>query len=468
MVSKQYGSIYWCVLSAVILVLSAFAYAQSPETLVRPKEQSGDYVPIPGSEDTDEHRQVLIRENPEIKGLRSQIVEREERIKKTEEEIQGINQELSQIYRKKDSLESELNKLNLTRRKNEAQITVAEDTIYRGQLKIESLDSSIENNEENMKLLHTILIENYQRSNELELHDSDIPIFLNQSLFEILRSIQETEYYSQSLREQLELLEWETSDLEKNKKDVSSERLTLREKQQELEDRQELYALSIHQKKKLVTETKNNEAVYQKLLQERQNQRLGLLQEVAEYESRIEYLRDPSSVPEPRKGLLRIPFDGRGPVTQLFGDTQFARANARKYGRPFHDGIDFGLPVGTKLLSAADGVVVGMGDTDVVPRCESWGQWILIKHPFGLSTLYAHLSLMKVSLGQKVKSGEIIGYSGNTGFSTGPHLHFGVYDSTGIRVVPYEQVSSSPRCRGLSVPVAATEAKFDPKEYLRL
>ena len=327
------------------------------------------------------------------------------------------------IYRKKDSLENELNKLNLTRRKNEAQITVAEDTIYRGQLKIESLDSSIENNEENMKLLHTILIENYQRSNELELHDSDIPIFLNQSLFEILRSIQETEYYSQSLREQLELLEWETRDLEKNKKEVSSERLTLREKQQELEDRQELYALSIHQKKKLVTETKSNEAVYQKLLQERQNQRLGLLQEVAEYESRIEYLRDPDSVPEPRKGLLRIPFDGRGPVTQLFGDTPFARANARKYGRPFHDGIDFGLPVGTTLLSAADGVVVGMGDTDVVPRCESWGQWILIKHPFGLSTLYAHLSLMKVSLGQKVKSGEIIGYSGNTGFSTGPHLH---------------------------------------------
>ena len=128
----------------------------------------------------------------------------------------------------------------------------------------------------------------------------------------------------------------------------------------------------------------------------------------------------------------------------------------------------FGLPTGTQLFASADGIVIGTGNTDIVSSCQSWGKWVVIKHGFGLSTLYAHLSLVKVRLGQKVKAGELIGYSGNTGFSTGPHLHFSVYDSSGLRIVPYEQVSRNARCRGLIVPVAAQEAKLDPSKYLPL
>ena len=214
--------------------------------------------------------------------------------------------------------------------------------------------------------------------------------------------------------------------------------------------------------------TRNDEAVYQKLLNEKQEERLGLQQDIYEYESRIEYLRDPSSVPRPRKGLFRLPFDMSVQITQMFGETAFSRANALRYGKPFHDGMDFGLSSGTQLFTAADGVVIGTGNTDLMPRCQSWGKWIVIEHSFGLTTLYAHLSLVKVRLGQKVKEGELIGYSGNTGFSTGPHLHFGVYDSNGVRIVPYEQVSSNARCRGLLVPVAAQDAKLDPRKYLSL
>ena len=284
----------------------------------------------------------------------------------------------------------------------------------------------------------------------------------------MLRSLEDLKRYSVSLRKHLGLLDRETKQLERNKGEVTEEQVTLAQARQELQDRKKIYQLSIDKQKQLVDETKNDEAVYQVLLKEKQQERLELQQEIYEYESRIDYLRDPDSVPAPRHGLLLLPFESTVRVTQNFGETSFARANARRYGRPFHDGIDFGLPSGTGLLASADGLVIGTGNTDLVSSCQSWGRWVLIKHTFGLTTLYAHLSLIKVRLGQRVSAGDLIGYSGNTGFSTGPHLHFGVYDSNGIRVVPYEQVSSGARCRGLLVPVAATEAKLNPREYLSL
>ena len=86
-----------------------------------------------------------------------------------------------------------------------------------------------------------------------------------------------------------------------------------------------------------------------------------------------------------------------------------------------HLGTDFGARRGTPVLSAADGRVV----------FAQWkganGNLVKIKHRDGYATIYAHLSRIKTKCGKKVKKGEVIGYVGNTGRSTGPHLHFGVY-----------------------------------------
>ncbi len=443
-----------------------FHVVRAQETIVRTDRQEGDYVPVDTDEESD--GAVLIREDPEIEKLKDQINNRAQRIETTEKEIENINRELSQIYKKKDTLESELNILTLTNRRNEARIHVTESNIHQGHLKLTSLNSSIDNNEENIGILRNVLIQNYQRANEFELRGDSVSVILNPSFFEALRHLEELDRYSSSLRSHLDDLERETREMEKNKEDVHAERVALKGRQRELEDRRQIYKFSIVEKESLVKKTKNDETEYQKLLREKQAERLALLQELYEYESRIEYLRDPDSLPKARSGLLRIPFDGRPRVTQEFGETAFSRRNAHKYGSAFHAGIDFGIPSGTALLSSADGIVTGTGNTDLVPRCQSWGKWVLIKHPFGLSTLYAHLSLVKVRLGQKVNAGDLIGYSGNTGFSTGPHLHFGVYDSNGVQVVSYEQISRAGLCRGILVPVSAPGAKLNPRDYLAL
>jgi len=105
------------------------------------------------------------------------------------------------------------------------------------------------------------------------------------------------------------------------------------------------------------------------------------------------------------------PFNGNYPVTQRFGDT---------YTDPKgHKGIDYALPVGTPVLAAADGIVEKAGVDNT-----GYGNMILVRHTWNDGTVYAHLRNWAVQPGQQVKAGEIIGYSGNTGNSTGAHLHF--------------------------------------------
>lgn len=86
----------------------------------------------------------------------------------------------------------------------------------------------------------------------------------------------------------------------------------------------------------------------------------------------------------------------------------------------FHSGIDFAASAGTQVHSTGEGVVVFSGYD------KGYGQKITINHGYGFKTIYAHLSKSLVRQGERVSRGEIIGLSGNTGDSTGPHLHYEV------------------------------------------
>ena len=103
-----------------------------------------------------------------------------------------------------------------------------------------------------------------------------------------------------------------------------------------------------------------------------------------------------------------------GPLTDEFG----WRVHPVYGTEAFHDGMDIGVGSGTPLAAAAGGTVV------MASRYGGYGLVVRIDHGNGLMTEYAHLSQIDVSVGEEVSAGEHIGYSGNTGVSTGPHLHF--------------------------------------------
>ena len=84
----------------------------------------------------------------------------------------------------------------------------------------------------------------------------------------------------------------------------------------------------------------------------------------------------------------------------------------------FHKGIDLAIPVGTPVRTIADGRVVYAG------WGTGYGKYVKVVHPGGFATIYAHLSRFDVHVGETVKQGEVVALSGNTGWSTGPHLYF--------------------------------------------
>lgn len=86
--------------------------------------------------------------------------------------------------------------------------------------------------------------------------------------------------------------------------------------------------------------------------------------------------------------------------------------------KPSHNGIDFGVPVGSEVFAPADGVI------KAVAQSHSAGQYIVMSHKIGFETLYLHLQTSLVKVGQNVKKGQIIAKSGATGIVTGPVLHW--------------------------------------------
>jgi murein DD-endopeptidase MepM/ murein hydrolase activator NlpD len=95
-----------------------------------------------------------------------------------------------------------------------------------------------------------------------------------------------------------------------------------------------------------------------------------------------------------------------------------------------HWGLDFTAPVGTEVYATGDGVIEEIEDI-----AWGYGKNIVINHGFGYKTRYAHLSAFKVKVGQKVTRGQVIGLVGNTGKSTGAHLHYEV-EKNGVKVNP--------------------------------
>lgn len=113
--------------------------------------------------------------------------------------------------------------------------------------------------------------------------------------------------------------------------------------------------------------------------------------------------------------LFRWP--ARGWITTWYGWDKDPFTGARR----FHNGIDIGVDMWTPVQAAMEGYVADTG------YASGLGNYVLLSHHAGWASLYGHLQSVSVKRGQRVSVGTRIGYSGNTGYSTGPHLHFSVF-----------------------------------------
>lgn len=231
---------------------------------------------------------------------------------------------------------------------------------------------------------------------------------------------------------------------------------------QTLSGQKQLVEQTSKNKSDLLSETKNKESSYQQMLTERKKKKGELEAEMSDIEAKLQTIVDSSKIPKYGKGILKYPLDNVI-ITQYFGNTPFSSKNPQVYNGSGHNGIDFGIKVGTPILSAAAGTVLGTGDTDTACNGVSYGKWVLVKHTNGLTSLYAHLSVIQVKEGDTLTSRQQVGLSGNTGYSTGPHLHFTVYASDAVQITNYVSKVCGTNMR---MPIAPRAGYLNPLSYL--
>lgn len=398
--------------------------------------------------------------------LQRSINEKNDEIEELQKEINQYQAQANQVAGQAQTLQSVLNQINAEEAKLNKNITLTNK-------KIERTGLTIKQNEKKIADLGQGIVSNTSALNETirALNHNDQLSLLEllatqESMSDFLRDVDDVITVQEAVKTHVVQLTDTKTSLEKTQVALAKDKKNLEVLSTQLVDQKKIIVVQQREKADLLAQTKNQEAAYQALVAERQARVNQLTAEIFAYESQLKFTLDANSLPKPGSAPLSWPLDMVF-VTQRFGKTS---ASGRLYASGTHSGVDFRAATGTPVYATADGTVEGTGDTDTVCYRASFGKWVFIRHTNGLSTVSAHLSLIKASEGQKVKRGDLIGYSGNTGHSTAPHLHLTVFASNGVNGEQGARVDTKPSisCGGkvYKMPIAPTSAYLDPLLYL--
>lgn len=399
----------------------------------------------------------------DVDELKSKIVEKSNEMQELEKEIEKWEGELESVGKEKKSLNNEIYTLKVTENKLKSNINLTTNQITSTSLKIEKLAIEIDDRINEIEKNSNALEEAIRSIHEQESYTMLETFLKNDTMSDFWNDLEGFQKIQSEIQIKTNNLKKLKNNLEVDKSSSEIEKQFLANYKTELADQKKIVENTKEAKDNLLKDTKNKESNYQKILEEKLALKKAFEDELKAYEEELRIAIDPNSIPKARSGILSWPLDSVY-ITQYFGNTPFATANPQVYSGGGHNGVDFGVSTGSKLKTVLSGTVTATGDTDAACPGASYGKWVLIKHNNGLSTLYGHMSLVKVSEGQTVVTGDIIGYTGNTGYSTGPHLHFTVYATEGVRVQNYNFRS----CKGKStiMPLASKGAYLNPMSYL--
>ncbi|MEI6238118.1 MAG: peptidoglycan DD-metalloendopeptidase family protein [bacterium] len=406
-----------------------------------------------------------------IDDLKAKISERNSLIQQLEQEIETYKAEVEKTQNQSKTLSNTLKTLDLSKKKLLADINLTKQKIGTVNLQIDSLTLQISDAENtidgDIRIISSSLslVRKSQDRNIME------NLLAGNSVSQILNETTEQATLQKSVKDRIFQIKEKKSELLNLKSDTESEKKKLQNLNSDLLGQTKAVESTAKEKQDLLSATKSKEASYKKLLADREARKNSFEAEVSAYESALKQAIDPNSIPASGAGILKWPLD-KIVITQKFGITAFSLKNPDIYTSAGHSGVDFAATVGTPVKATLNGIIAGTGNTDITPSCDgaSFGNWIMIEHPNGLSTLYAHLSVTLAKTGSAVTKGQTIALSGGTagvngsGASTGPHLHFGVYATEGIQIKKNDVGTS---CRNVVLPVLIKKgARLNPLLYL--
>lgn len=391
--------------------------------------------------------------------LQAQIDERAKLISDLEKEIKlyadladKTSQSAKTLSNYIKSLENQVSSINLDIKKSQT-------SIDKSNLELKQISNEINGNEEQLARLKAGIIETIYAQYQADDINIIENLLADKNLLTSVEDIDHLQIIQTEIDRLAQDVKKEKSNLEANKTEEQKRKLTLETEKNKLQVKQKSLDIVKSEQAKELAVTKNQESSYKAIIADKVKKKAAFEKELFDYENKLKYVLDPGSIPKANSSALVWPLDNVY-ITQNFGKTN---ASGRLYVSGTHNGVDFRAAVGTPVKSSGNGVVAGTGDTDADCKGVSFGRWILIKYDNGLASTYGHLSKISVTPGQQVLAGDVVGYSGNTGYSTGPHLHVSMYPSDAVK--PVTRPSAS--CPGISMtmPVSAVTAYLDPLVY---
>lgn len=384
------------------------------------------------------------------------------RLQQIKSQINSYQQQISQTKNQAATLQNEIsiydNQIKSLELQIEANDTQQQDT----SLQISELEIQIERREkeiqDNRKILAELIVEMSKLDNnsfiKMSLGTDDFSSFLDE--IQYVRNIQDQVYGLVSRIKEIK------TKLEIQEQDLKVQLTKLESLKEELAISQESLSSERKNKEQLLAQTKGVERNYQQLLSASKNEQAKIYEEIDDLDSAARGRAGNKSI-SVSKGVFGWPIDGT--LTQGYGNTGFT-----SLGYNFHNGLDIAAPAGQPIYAAADGTVATCDTGEA-----AYGNWCTIKHNIEAASgnrcvvsLYAHMRSIKVSRGQAVKRGDLVGYEGNTGNTTrllygperGYHLHFTVFDCDGYTVTAgkYSSVYGA-----YSVPSGVT---YNPMNFL--
>lgn len=354
------------------------------------------------------------------------IVKKNQEFADLQKKINETQVGLDQVSSQKQTLSQQVKKVEQTIKQLDYSVKANQVAIEKYGLEIDSLEIKTEELRQKIAYKQEVVRKLLRDLDQTESDDIVIPLLRNGSLSDFLSEIEIIRQARAGVENDVKDLNQYEAELLERMEEIDEKKQSVQTETEKAKARREIAKQEKASQDELLSITKNKEKNYQNILQQLYEQQLKIAEEIEAEEAKLRKDINPDEIPKARRGVLGWPVSGK--TTQGYGATAFAKNG---YRGKWHNGIDIGVPTGTEIVSPEDGVVVATGDQDKYCRKGAYGKFIVIRHNNNLTTLFGHLSKigMGITAGKEVKRGELIGYVGSTGYSTGSHLHFTVYDS---------------------------------------
>lgn len=354
--------------------------------------------------------------------------------------------QLNSLIKQKSQITSDINSKTKQAQAKSAQVTDLKKTITNldndisvAQSKIQSLNNQINQTESDINQTNLEIDQKQKELDDQKNKQNDAICLLYQSASRsTLESVIDSKSLSESIDrnqyiEALEIkIESTIETINKLKQDLENKRNDLNSKKNELSNlksQQEAYKIGLdsqkNQKKIVLVDTQTQQKQLQDQIAQAQKMSSQVEAQIASIQANLSKNSSSGSrtVMARDRGTSSVGFQwpiDYNYISAYYGD--------RTPFQAFHTGIDLVNIPGTPVHAAASGTVITSTDMKTNSQYYGYGKYVVIGHNARYSSLYGHFMAVTVSTGDEVKAGDVIGYLGNTGWSTGPHLHLEIWE----------------------------------------